>query len=99
MKPMKMLLILCSGERIARVRQLIEAQAVQGYTEIPQALGAGLTGRHLGTRAFPGTASLIFTALAAEASAGLIESLRGLAAGCSSGEGVKVFVLDAEEAV
>ena len=99
MKPMKLLLILCSGERIADVRQLIEAQGVRGYTEIPQALGAGVTGRHLGTRAFPGTASLIFTAIAEENAEGLIGSLRELAAGCSPGEGVKVFVLDATEAV
>jgi nitrogen regulatory protein PII len=99
MKAMKLLLILCSGERLEGLRALLESHGVTGYTEAPEVKGSGATGRHLGTRAFPGTASMIFTAVDPGRAAELIEALRGFAGACGPGEGVKVFTLDAEEAI
>jgi len=99
MKAMKLLLILCSGERLEGLRALLESQGVTGYTEAPEVKGSGATGRHLGTRAFPGTASMIFTAVEADRARPLIAALERFAAACDPGEGVKVFVLDAREAI
>ncbi len=99
MKEMKLLLILCSSDRVGGVRELLERHGVAGYTEAPEVKGSGATGRHLGTRAFPGMASMIFTAVDPGRAEGLIAALRAFAAACDPGEGVKVFTLDAREAV
>lgn len=99
MSQSKLLIILCSGDQIGGVRRLIEAQGIRGYTEIPEVLGAGLTGRHLGTRAFPGSGSMIFTVIDRGRAEELVASLADLAASCPPGEGVKVFELDVREAV
>jgi len=78
MTPLKLLLILCTGDDAGKVRQLIDEHHVHGFIEITGLRGSGETGRHMGTRAFPGTASLVFTAVPAEKSAPLIAALRQL---------------------
>ncbi|RMH19254.1 MAG: hypothetical protein D6696_11135 [Acidobacteria bacterium] len=92
---LKLLLILCASGRADEVRRLIEQRRVEGFTEIPELEGAGVTGRHLGSRAFPGTTSLIFTALAPEPAAALVAALAELQKRCDPGEGLRVFALDA----
>lgn len=99
MNALKLLLILCTGEDTDAVRKLIDKHHIHGFTEISGLRGSGETGLHMGTRAFPGSASLIFTAVPAEQSLSLIGDLRELAENCMPGEGVRVFVLDAAEAV
>jgi hypothetical protein len=97
MTDLKLLLILCSSGRTDDVRQLIDEHHVHGFTEIPELRGAGDTGKHMGTRAFPGTASLIFTALAREQATELVAALRELQERCAPGEGIRVFAVDASE--
>jgi hypothetical protein len=99
MNPKKLLLILCSSDRTEAVRQILAAHQVHGFTEIDGARGGGATGLHLGTRAFPGTATLLFSAVDEAQVSGLIAALKSFAAGCPAGEGIKAFVLDAAEAV
>ena len=99
MSESRLLMVLCSSRQIAGVRALIEEHGVRGYTEIPQVLGAGLTGRHLGTRAFPGSGSMIFTVIDRGRSDELASALARLAASCAPGEGVKAFELEVREVV
>lgn len=99
MNPLKLLLILCTGEDTHAVRELIDKHHIHGFTEITGLRGSGDSGLHMGTRAFPGTASLIFTAVPTEQSVSLIGDLRALAEKCMPGEGLRVFVLDAAVAV
>lgn len=99
MNAMKLLLILCTGEDTDAVRELIDKHHIHGFTEINGLRGSGDSGLHMGTRAFPGSASLIFTAVPAEQSVSLVGDLEELAERCMPGEGLKVFVLDAAEAV
>lgn len=54
---MKLVLICCTGGRLEELRRPIDAHEVRGYTEIPEAFGSGATGKHLGTRAWPGRSS------------------------------------------
>jgi len=99
MNPLKLLLILCTGDEVDKVRQLIDDHHVHGFTEITGLRGSGETGRHMGTRAFPGTASLVFTAVPAAQAVPLVADLRQLSETCSPGEGLRVFQLDATETV
>ena len=60
---MKLILIMCDTEDLLRVRELIEKSEVCGYTEIPNLHGAGIFGKKLDTRAFPGTSCVIFASI------------------------------------
>ncbi len=91
---MKMLLITCSAELADGVRELVQAHNVHGYTELAGAFGAGVTGTHLKTRAFPGEVALLFTAVPDEKAPELVGALREYAGALDSGEGLKVFAMD-----
>lgn len=84
---MKMLLILAPAPREREIIRLIEAKGVHGYTEIPDVRGSGKSGRHLGTRAFPGAGSVIFTIAPEDQTRELAEALKELAATFEAGEG------------
>lgn len=93
---MKLLLVCCTGGRLEELRRLIDAHEVRGYTEIPEAFGSGATGRHLGTRAWPGRSSVIFTAVDDDKAGELIEAIGAFTATCSPEEGIRVLVLPVE---
>ncbi|HEX9166870.1 MAG TPA: hypothetical protein VF862_13235 [Gemmatimonadales bacterium] len=63
---MKLLLVIYSGSTPGRVTDLLDRLPVEGYTEIDRAHGAGRTGRRLGTRAWPGESTVLFTLVRAE---------------------------------
>lgn len=94
-----MLMVVCSGESLDRMRRIFEEHGVHGYTEIPDARGAGETGLHLGTRAFPGGSSVIFTVMNDDAVAPLATALRELSGRCEPAEGLAAFMMDAERLV
>jgi Nitrogen regulatory protein P-II len=96
---MKMLVIFCAGTKMDEVRRLIDAHEVHGYTEIPEVLGSGVTGKHLGTRAWPGTSSVVLTAVAAPKADELVRALEALARSCSAEEGMRVLVLPVEKLI
>ena len=96
---MKMLVIFCAGTKLEEVRRLIDAHEVHGYTEIPEVLGSGATGRHLGTRAWPGTSSVVITAVAAPKAGELLAALESLARSCSAEEGMRVLALPVEKMI
>jgi hypothetical protein len=66
---MKMLMILCPSSRLEHVQKLVDGHDVHGYTEILEVRGAGISGKHLGTRAWPGTSALFRLFLGVELSA------------------------------
>lgn len=94
---MKLVLILVDADRAPDVERILEHRGLPGYTEIPQVLGKGHTGRKLGTRAFPGATALYFTVIPPADVAGLFAELRDLRATRGSAEGLRVFTLDTEE--
>ena len=96
---MKMLVIFCAGARLEEVRRLIDAHEVHGYTEIPEVLGSGATGKHRGTRAWPGTAAVVLTAVAASKVDELMAALESLARSCSAEEGLRVLALPVERMI
>ena len=59
---MKLLMIIVESKYKEELEVLLNRNHVLGYTEIPQAHGVGTTGVRMGSRAFPDTSSIIFTA-------------------------------------
>lgn len=94
---MKMMLIVASDSRAPEVLHLLDHCAVTGYSVIDGVHGSGKTGRHMGTRAFPGAASLIFTIATEDQAARLVECLGTLSARLDPDEGLSAFQLEAEE--
>jgi len=96
---MKLLLIICSGGRSADVLKIIDEHEVHTFTELDGLRGSGATGRHLGTRAFPGAVSMLFTAVPEGKAAELVSALRSFSQQCSEGEGIRVFQMDVTAAI
>jgi hypothetical protein len=80
--PMKLLLIMCDTEDLLKVREIVENSDVCGYSEIPNLHGAGIFGKKLGTRAFPGTSCVIFTCIRDEKAVELAQRLSDLRKQC-----------------
>jgi hypothetical protein len=96
---MRMLLILCSSSKLDEMRRLVDGHHLQGYTEIPNLQGSGDTGKHMGTRAWPGTSCLIFAALERDKADALIDDLEKLRATCTPEEGIRVLAMPAEKVI
>ncbi len=96
---MRMLMIFCAGSNVHAVRRLIDAHEVHGYTEIPDLIGSGTTGLHMGTRAHPGTSALILAATDKAKADELVGALGDLARTCAPEEGLRVFVLPVEKTI
>ena len=96
---MKMLMIFCAGSKLGEVRRLMDAHETRGYTEIPDLPGSGVTGRHLGTRAWPGISSLVITAVEAAKAEELLAALESLGRTCSGEEGLRVLSLPVERMI
>ena len=93
---MKMLMIVCPETRQEEVRALIAKHNVHSYSEIPNVLGEGKTGKHLGTHTFPGKSVLVFTVVAASKKDELVAALKEYHDGLFEGEGLRVFALPVE---
>ena len=92
---MKLLLIIVEDSHKEEVEAFLHSAGVAGYTEIPHALGAGLTGPRLGSRTFPKTSAVIFSLVEEDALQRLRDGIRTLSADC--GERVRMIVLAVEE--
>jgi hypothetical protein len=96
---MKILLIFVDADHAADVEGLLDASDVPGYSRFPDILGKGVSGRKLGSRAFPGSSALFFVALPEGTCAGLCDDLERLRAAKGPEEGLRAFVLEADEVV
>ncbi|MEX0894107.1 MAG: PG0541 family transporter-associated protein [Gemmatimonadota bacterium] len=90
---MKMLLIVYAGANPSRIPLVLERHRVDGWTELDHAHGAGQSGRRKGTRAWPGDASLYFTAVEAERVPELADALRAERDQLPEGESLRVIVM------
>ena len=96
---MKLLMVICPENRREQVAAVVEKQGVHSFTELPQVIGEGATGRKFGTHLWPGRSSLVFTVVPDGKKDELVAALRECRETLFPGEGMKVFVLPAEEAV
>lgn len=96
---MKLLMVLVPSDCLNDLQKVIEGHEIHAYTEVPNVLGAGTSGRKLGTRAFPGTAAMILTILRSSEASALVDAVREFAAERDCREEIRVFGLPAEQLV
>jgi hypothetical protein len=95
----KLLLLIYSGSTPERVTDLLDRLPVEGYTEIDRAHGAGRTGRRLGTRAWPGESTVLFTLVQDGDVTAIIEAVGTEAKTLPDGERLHLAVLPVETVV
>jgi len=91
----KLLMLIVDGERKEQLEAFLNRSGVLGYTELPQAVGVGTSGKRLGSRAFPRTSAVIFTVLSDEALNELTSEIKRYCEDC--GEHLKMIVWGVEE--
>ena len=94
-----MLMIICPKARRDEVTQMIEGHGVHAYSEIPEIIGAGKTGKKLGTHTFPDKSSLVFTVVSEEKELELVAALKHCATTLYPDEGMKAFVMPIESVI
>lgn len=93
---MKMLMLVYSGPAPQRISSLLDRQHAGGYTEFRNAHGTGSTGKHEGSRAWPGESTLWVSVLPEAQSDELVGTLRAETAKLPPGERLHVAVLPTE---
>ena len=92
---MKMLMVIVEDSHKEEVEIFLQRAGVDGYTEIHDATGLGVTGPRLGSGAFPKTSALIFSVVDGAQVDRLKENLLAYCETC--GERVKLLAWDVEE--
>jgi len=93
---MKLAVVTVDKERKGDVVEVFERAAVTGYSLIPSVLGSGQTGKHLGTRAFPGDNAMVLALVPAAQLEAVQDGLRALQAELRPGQGLMAFRMEAE---
>lgn len=96
---MKLLMIICPSERREQLAALVEKHGVHSFTELPEVVGKGATGKHFGSSVWPGRSALMFTVAPDDKVAELVAALKDCQKTLFPDEGMKAFILPAEEAL
>ena len=96
---MKLLMIMVDSNHQEEVEKLLEDHEIPGFTELPNVLGKGVSGRKFGSRAFPGSNTLYFAAVDGTICQTLCGELRALDERAGPGCGITAFMLDADKVV
>ncbi len=96
---MKILMLIGPEGREDDLRRLIANHAVHAYSECRGVVGEGVTGRHLGTAAFPGKSVLVFTAVEDTKLEELRAAIEDFRRTLYPEEGVRAFVLPVAEMI
>jgi hypothetical protein len=94
---MKLLMVFVDSDHEDDVKRSLDEASVPGCTEFPSVFGKGVTGRKMGTRAFPGSSTLFLTAVDRAEVASLVRGLEHLKNERFTEEALKVYALDTEE--
>ncbi len=96
---LKMIVVFVDADSMSQVERLFEECDVPGYSEIPNVLGKGETGKKFGTRAFPGSSTLLLTVIDETCEEPLKMKLQELRDTEDPIESIKVYSLDTEELI
>ncbi len=93
---MKMFVLMYSGPTPARVEQILERHAVHAWTRFDGGTGAGRTGRHEGSRAWPGQTTMVTSVVPAANADTIAAALEQEAEALPHGERLHLAVLPIE---
>jgi len=93
---MKLAVVTVDKDRKGDVVDVFERAGVTGYSLIPSVLGSGQTGKHLGTRAFPGDNAMVLALVPVAQLEAVQNGLRALHAELRPGQGLMAFRMEAE---
>ena len=96
---MKMVIMIVDAGNADDIKQMLRDCDVPGYSELPNVLGMGTTGKKQGSRAFPGSSTLFMVALEEHCVDMLSKKLEQLHEINGSSEGLKAFSFDVEELI
>jgi hypothetical protein len=96
---MRLLMIVVDSNHRDDVEEILDRHNVPGFSELPNVLGKGETGRKLGSRAFPGSSTLYFTVVEPGLCEPLCGELRALNERAGKEEGLFAFTMEAEKVV
>lgn len=96
---MKMVFMIVDAGHADDIKQMMQDCEVPGYSELPEVLGKGSTGKKLGSRAFPGSSSLFMVALDEDCVDQLRAKLAKLHKTIGSTEGLRAFSFDVEDMI
>jgi hypothetical protein len=94
---MKLVMMIADTAYSADVEQMLEECEVPGFTEIPNVLGKGSTGRKFGSRAFPGSSTMYLAALEEHCLEPLRDRLESLRDQHGREGGLKAYTISTEE--
>lgn len=93
---MRMFLLMYSGPSPRRVEEILERHDVHAWTTYEGGRGAGATGRHDGTRAWPGATALVMSVVPQANADRLAAALEQEAEALPPGERLHLAVLPIE---
>ena len=94
---MNLLLVMVPSECLEDIQEIVRGHDVKAYTELPNLPGAGASGGRLGTRAFPGTSSILMTVVRPDQTTKIRAALEAYAAEPENCDMIRVFSLPAEQ--
>lgn len=93
---MKMFVLMYSGPSPKRVEEILERHDVHAWTSYTGGKGAGATGRHEGSRAWPGETTVVMSVVPAVGADALAAALEQEAEALPHGERLHLAVLPIE---
>ena len=96
---MKLLFILIPSDCLEACEKCFESAHVHAYTEVPNVMGAGKSGRKLGTRAFPGTTSLVMLAIPEGEVEKVLATMKEFCKGRACEKETRIFAVPADQLV
>jgi len=93
---MRMFVLMYSGPAPKRVEQILERHDVHAWTSYTGGTGAGTTGRHEGSRAWPGETTTVLSVVPVTRAEALAAALEQEADALPSGERLHLAVLPIE---
>ena len=96
---MKMLMIICPGNRREDVHNVLHQHGVQGFSEMDGIKGEGKTGKHFGTHTWPLESVMLLAVVQDDKAQALVAAMKECSSRLFPEEGMRVFVMSVEEAI
>jgi hypothetical protein len=94
---MKLAMIIIDSRYAEGIAQMLEECGAPGFSEIPNVLGKGATGKKFGSRAFPGSSTMYMAALEEHCMEPLQGKLKTLRDTHGPEGGLKAYTMNTEE--